>query len=67
MSTQRKVIINNHEPNINWEQVYQDFKARFTAEVYDSWRLQFNMDALKAVASLPRFNVGQIVPIWDNR
>jgi len=34
---EKKIIINRSN-NINWEQVYQDFKARFIEEEYDIWR-----------------------------
>lgn len=56
-----KKIIINRSNNINWEQVYQDFKARFIEEEYDIWREQFLMDSLEPLITREILKVGEIV------
>ena len=56
-----KKIIINRSNTVNWEQVYQDFKARFIAEEYDIWREQFLMDSLEPLITRDFLKVGEIV------
>lgn len=63
MSDRRTVIV-NHNPQIDWESVYLAFEKRFIDTHYEPWRRQFNQDAVDRMCETTPYRVGQIIPYW---
>lgn len=60
----RKTVIVNHNPQIDWESVYLAFEKRFIDTHYELWRRQFNQDAVDRMCETTPYKVGQIIPYW---